>query len=140
MKGAKGGSWAWSWRRRRGIFGKWGFESREITDSSERMTQDASSGTVSTVPFWFFERRDGLNTEYAEEDHPSRETLRASRRHGEERGKDGPPMWRTGTAVAMEIRRGEEISTGRWGICNFGLRIADMKRRVGLCLVALLPA
>ena len=66
-------------------------------------------------------------------------TLR-ERRSGQAVGQGRTPLWRTGPAVAMEIRGGEEISTGRWGICNFGLRIADMKRRVGLCLVALLPA
>jgi len=33
-----------------------------------------------------------------------------------------------------------EISTGRLRNRNFGLRIAGMKRRVSLCLVAFLPA
>ena len=48
---------------------------------------------------------------------------------------------RSGQAEVAEKRdpRGE-ISTGGWRICNFALRIAGMKRKVGLCLVAFLPA
>ena len=89
--------------------------------------------------FGFWGKTEGIKAEGAEEVRPSA-SFRLGKGHGEEWGRNGPPLWRTGPAVAVEIRREEEISTGRWGICNFGLRIAGMKRRVGLCLVALLPA
>jgi hypothetical protein len=91
MKGAKGGSWDWSWLGRREIFGKWGFESGEITDSSERITGCKWRHSFDCAVLVFGEgRRDGLNTEHTEEEHPSREALKTNGGHGEEWGRDGP--------------------------------------------------
>src|SRR6267378_7521950 len=105
MKGAKGGSWDWSWLGRREIFGKWGFESGEITDSSERITGCKWRHSFDCAVLVFGGRRRGLNAEGAEEVRPSA-SFRVGGGHGEEWGRDGPPLWRTGPAVAMEIRGG----------------------------------
>jgi hypothetical protein len=96
-------------------------------------------GTVLTVPFRFLEKeKEGIShrghsvkiTEAAE---------KSSARHE----RPASLLWRADGRRALQMlqRQAEgEISTGAWRICNFGLRIADMKRRVGLCLVAFLPA